>query len=324
MGKHLWEDTTVDTRVHQWRRWLAYCDEEELDPLPGSPADVGRYLGYLWSEEKVRPASWDQYVSAINMIHVLHGLPAPGKHPLVAEIVKAGKKAADRQRGPCLVRGGVPASAVRQVCEWGLRANDVRDVRDAAMLVLCYCCSARERSVRMMRAEDLVVSNALATVTLVHRKGKDVSIPQVLQYRWTPRHGTAGPLALWLKWKKHAADNLTLWQLPDDPDPLPPQILTDILGRLLPVVGHKAPTGYKYSSHSLRIGACTAMQNLLVPEGVIARQMGWKSAGALLQIYFDPTHGSEREHDLWIFGRLVPAESSHGRAAPSTQTPHGC
>ena len=159
-----------------------------------------------------------------------------------------------------------------------------------------------------MQTQDLVVGNALATITLVHRKGKNLSTPQILQYRWTPRHGTQGPLALWAKWKQHATTDGALCRLPADPPVLPPQVLTDILTRLLHVVGHNPPEGYHYSSHSLRIGACTALQNLRVPDGTIARHMGWKDPGALLQIYFDPTHEGGREHNLWAFGRLVPAE----------------
>ena len=286
-------------------------------PLPAAHSDVAKYLGFLWEEGRVAPTSWDQYVSAINMIHAFNGLLPPGKHPLVREIVTAGKKAMDKQAQPGLVRGGVPASAIRDICLWGLAADSLSNLRDAAMLVLTFCCAAREGSVRRMGRKDLVVEHGMATITLVHRKGKPTATPHVLQYQWSARHGATGPLALWQRWLARFSPSgpLTggdgsLWRLPNDSTQralLPPQVLTGMLNRVLPLVQRRPPAGYQYSSHSLRIGASTSMQLLGVPDATIVRRLDWTVGGALLQLYFDDTH-SKGESDLWVFSQLLPVD----------------
>ena len=80
-----------------------------------------------------------------------------------------------------------------------------------------------------------------------------------------------------------------------------------MLDRVLPLVHHRPPAVYQYSSHSLRIGASTSMQLLGVPDATIVRRLDWTVGGALLQLYFDDTH-SKGESDLWVFPQLLPVD----------------
>ena len=97
-----------------------------------------------------------------------------------------------------------------------------------------------------------------------------------------------------------------LWALPGDSGRYDASLQTRWLQISLAAVGHAAPTGYVYLSHSLRIGAASAAAAICVPDHKIRFVGGWAPGSTTLVVYVDPTVQPTVAGRLFFGYLLVP------------------
>lgn len=206
-------------RVADTRRWVAWCAERELCPLPATPGDVATYL----REHAVtcRPATIARWASTIAFRHRQTGLPDPTKTEpvrLALRAIRRGAVAAVRLdapdagepeeagagRGPGGQRQAlaIREATVRRVEEvLDRRAAGgplpLADLRDLAMLRVARDLLARRSELVALTVADLQASDADdgSGTALIRRSKTDQEGEGAVGYL-SPR--TMGALRAWL------------------------------------------------------------------------------------------------------------------------------
>lgn len=134
-----WAESTWTSRTSQLPRWLRFCDEDIMNPLPATEGDVMAYIGYLSIDGSVSPESLPQYLSAVSRYQELHFLPSPIKSPMVKALVRAYKLQYDlNNTTPRSMRIGLPARVFRSVVDHGLQTENFFDRTCCAMVVMNF------------------------------------------------------------------------------------------------------------------------------------------------------------------------------------------
>ena len=85
-----WAASTLRTRNSQWKRYITFCDDNDLVPLPAEPRTVARFL--VFQARTTRYVTVNNYLSAINRLHAFYGHQINFREYFIIKLVMAGIK----------------------------------------------------------------------------------------------------------------------------------------------------------------------------------------------------------------------------------------
>ena len=85
-----WAPNTKATRNSQWKKYITFCVDNNLVPLPAQPQTVARFLVYL--ARSVKYSTVNNYLSAINKLHEYYGHEGNFRDIFMVQLVLSGLK----------------------------------------------------------------------------------------------------------------------------------------------------------------------------------------------------------------------------------------
>lgn len=252
------------------------------------------YIGFLSLEAKISAESLPQYISAVSRYHVLHSLRSPTQSPLVTALVRAYARRFNDSTPQTPLRIGCPATVVRSIVEYGIRASSTCDLACCSAVVIAFIFQVRAVSMAHLTADHMTINDQGLTVSFLRRKGKSLRRPLILRYARSPSWGPDNPISLITKWLATVSGS----------EPAFSVSLTDALQRALILTSTQPPEGCIYSAHSLRIGGYNELSVLQFSKEFMMRRLDWESE-AMLRVYHD-SRIIATDHSRWFFAHLRP------------------
>lgn len=251
--------STQRVYASDWRIFLAWCDARSIEPLPADPRAVATFLA-AEADGGAKPATIGRRLAAIGYYHKQAGMQPPQAREGAAVIsqVLAGIR---RTKGVRPTRKrAADGDALRDMLR-AIEGDDLRSVRDRAVLALGMAAALRRSEIVSLTLEDIeLVPQGLKILirgskTDQERAGATIAIPEGRRIR---------PKALLLAWMEAAAHQEgSLFRKLTPADRLTAQPMSDrSVARI--VKKHAAAAGYdprEFAGHSLRAGFLTEAES---------------------------------------------------------------
>ena len=305
--------STADVYGGHFARFWRWC-EAQPDHPSALPASTGTVLRWLEADVvaggKVRAASLQPYLSAINAVHadLEYERPALG-HAVAA--YKAGLAHTQADGGREAERVYLPAEAVERALLWALTldteratASELQVFRAAVASVFTFVFFARGATGSALLAKHVTRSVAGTTVQLEHEKGRgrDARARAVT----LPVGAVPGLDALLRKWERLRGEvdaDASYYLLPGERSrALPATAIDSWLRIVLEHFDLRPPAQQTWSGHSLRKGAASAAAAVGVNLDRICFVGGWKIKAATVHDPTCPATAAGRR----FFGWLLP------------------
>ena len=268
------------------QEFIAYCEKQSTCPLPACPKEVASFL-LSTTSQGIKASTIHRKAASISAIHRLSGLADPTKHPEVKLCIRK----INRQLGN---RFDQAYPVTRDVLQKMLSAcgNDLRGLRDQALLHLAYDSMRRRAELVSFRIEDLVIETDGAGSLLLRRSKTD----QFGSGRWIHlSQDTVQAITTWLQ----AADIREGFLLRGiiARQTILPDLGTGQVSRIYKLLAKKAHLDQdvvsSVSGHSMRVGAA---QDLL-REGASLPQImvkgGWTKTDTVMR-YVERIHSPQQ------------------------------
>jgi len=148
-------DRAQSTLRHYARDWAQFAGwvaehHAQYPALPAPAPLVGLYIGHLRVRRLAKSTILGR-LAAIQYAHELAGLASPLKDAMLRREIRGLRRQHDaaRQKREALMR----EDASRALANFPL--NDLRDLRDRAIVALAWCSALRRSNIAAMRAEDV-------------------------------------------------------------------------------------------------------------------------------------------------------------------------
>lgn len=147
------------------QEFIQFCARHSLNPLPADPQAVARFLSDA-ATTGVKASTIRRKESSISAIHRLSYLRDPTKHPEVKLAVRKIERQLGTQFGQAYPIDQKLLQKLLAVC-----SDDLRGLRDRALLLLAYDSLRRRSELVTLRLEDLE-SNSDGSAVILLRRGK--------------------------------------------------------------------------------------------------------------------------------------------------------
>ncbi|KAK3252221.1 hypothetical protein CYMTET_38464 [Cymbomonas tetramitiformis] len=212
-------DKTVGNYRRKARAFMAFCEAEGRQWLPGTGATVRLYIAHMLDKGTVQASNMQPYLSAINnSYHEDMGFPGPAKGEGMSRLqVQAAEAAREEQT----VRTWLPARHVSAVHEHGLGREPVGRaatelLKACTYVVFAFVTFGRPETGVSMRREHINITGDDISVVLHKEKGRG----HVRLRRWLtiPATGVAGLVRLLQHWQQRPVTGSEVqgsyWRLP--------------------------------------------------------------------------------------------------------------
>lgn len=245
---------TVKAYQSDWRDFERFCAVREVPPLPATPETLAAYAAE--GARRLKANTVERRLTAVSQAHQIAGLPNPVEAKLVRTVmagirrVKGTAQAGKEPLSPELLRkmlAGAP--------------EDLRSVRDRALLLVGFAGAFRRSEVVALRWEDLRFTDGGLAVTVPHSKtdpegeGQTVGIP----YGSHPESCPVRALEAWLARSGitggYLFTRIGRWGGEATGKPICDHQLAKLIKRLVLRAGLDPGT---FSGHSLRSGLATS------------------------------------------------------------------
>jgi integrase len=267
---------TRRTYLSAWRSFESWCSERKLQPLPAAPLTCAAYLADRAA--MLRAASLSVHAAAIAQVHQSSGLESPTTTVEVTRVLKGirrelGTKAMKK-------RALEPKQLKALILGFG---DDLRDLRDKALLLLGFCTGCRRAELVGLDVEDVVFRREGALVTIRRSKTDQEGVGRLVAVEYGVRSATCPVSALedWLSIS--AITSGPLFRAVDrhgriSRARLNGRAVARVLQRRAEAAGLEAEG---LAGHSLRSGLATAAAAAAVGEREIAERTGHRNLGVL-------------------------------------------
>jgi site-specific recombinase XerD len=284
-----------------WNEWCAWCDREDVSPLPAPPEGISRYLTFL-AGHGARVGTMSRRLSAIRFAHHIRNLPDPTEHARVFAVwegIRRTHGAPPEQASPLMPPELFDVlDACPTVRNWKRAGHasepDLRGYRDRALLLVGFVAALR-------RSELAAITTAQVNE---HPNGLVLTIPRSktnqagdhTELVVLPRAGNPQrcPVQALNTWRTLASIDdgrvfrrVTKSNLPG-PGGLNPESINQLIQQAVARAGIN-PAGY--SAHSLRAGFVTYAHLRGASDRAIAHQTRHRSLATLGQYV--------RVHEAW-------------------------
>jgi site-specific recombinase XerD len=178
-----------------FRIFEAWCRHRGVSALPAIPASVAAFLAHD-VEKGTRPSTLGRRVAAIRYAHKLANHPVPTDD----ERVKATMRGIRRSLGTA-PRKKAPATAERIISMALAAGNDMKGLRDRALLLIGFAGAFRRSELVALNIEDLEESELGFKVTIRHSKTDQEGAGQTIAI---VRGSVACPVAALKAWLEAA------------------------------------------------------------------------------------------------------------------------
>ena len=113
-----WAPNTWATRNSQWRKYLTFCGDNDLIPVPADAQTVSRFLVFL--ARSVKYSTVNSYMSAIIKLHEYYGHPVNFREIFMVKLVLSGLK---RRLGDSVIQK-MPLTISQLLAMYGLVDSD--------------------------------------------------------------------------------------------------------------------------------------------------------------------------------------------------------
>jgi site-specific recombinase XerD len=184
--------STIRAYKTSFERFIQFCDEVDINPLPADPQNVARYISTL-AGSGLKSSSIRIIVAAISSIHKLNLLNDPTQHPAV----KIEMRRMHRTLGRCSQQAfGITTPILEKMLS--ATASNLRGIRDRALLLLAYDSMCRRSELVSLRVSDihLIEEDNSSGMKIRLRKSKT---DQELLGRWIhPSERSADAITEWI------------------------------------------------------------------------------------------------------------------------------
>ena len=188
--------STIRSYKSNFEQFIQFCEGIKASPLPAEPQDVARYISKL-TASGLKSSSIRINVAAISSIHKLNLLNDPTQHPMVKIEVRRMHRTLGRFSQQAF---GITTPILEKMLS--ATANNLRGVRDRALLLLAYDSMCRRSELVSLKITDIQLEefDHQAQMKIRLRKSKT---DQELQGRWIhPSERSADAITTWINQAK--------------------------------------------------------------------------------------------------------------------------
>jgi len=279
----------------QWRAFLAWCADVDVQAFPASRETMANYVAHL-VERGLAPATIGQAIATVRTIHRLRGMAGRPGTDLALQVLRAYR----RQRAAAGIgkRQAPPITIDRlRAMVDATDAESTAGRRDRALLVLGFALMARRSELAGLRIDDIEVCDDGLRVRIRESKtdrdseGVVVRVPHGV-------HSLTDPVRVVRAWIGHLAEH----GVTEGPllravsrggrvgDGMSPRAVNERVRVLARRAG--LPDAERVTSHGLRAGGPTEAARAGVPVAQIARHGRWGERSMQVHTYI-------RDVDAW-------------------------
>ena len=167
--------STIRAYKANFERFIEFCEKRNIDALPANPSDVALYIAQL-TKSGLKSSSIRIAVASISSIHKLNQLGDPTQHPDVKIELRRMHRTLGRSSKQAF---GITATILEKMLS--ATSNNLRGVRDQALLLLAYDSMCRRSELVSLKVADINLIENINEMKIRLRKSKT---DQELQGRW--------------------------------------------------------------------------------------------------------------------------------------------
>jgi len=141
--------STIRAYKTSFEQFILFCEDHDVDALPANPQNVARYISKL-TTSGLKSSSIRIIVAAISSIHKLNLLNDPTQHPMVKIELRRMHRTLGRFSQQAF---GITTPILEKMLS--ATANNLRGVRDRALLLLAYDSMCRRSELVSLRIADI-------------------------------------------------------------------------------------------------------------------------------------------------------------------------
>lgn len=184
--------STIRAYKSNFEKFINFCEHSDATPLPAEPGNVARFISHL-AKSGLKSSSIRITVASIASIHKLNLLSDPTQHPIVKIELRRMHRALGRHSQQAY---GITAPILEKML--GATTENLRGIRDRALLLLAYDSMCRRSELVSLRISDICISEFDDKNQLKIRLRKSKT-DQEQQGRWIfPSQRSADALKLWI------------------------------------------------------------------------------------------------------------------------------
>lgn len=282
--------STIRAYKTSFERFIQFCEGHKVDALPADPTIVAQYISKL-TASGLKSSTIRIMVAAIASIHKLNLLNDPTQHPLV--------KIELRRMHRTLGRYSQQAFAITSpILEkmLGATANNLRGIRDRALLLLAYDSMCRRSELVSLRISDFH-SNDLCDQNQIKIRLRKSKTDQEQIGRWIyPSQRAADAIQIWID-KAKLIDGFLFRGINNAID-ITPELKCNQINRIYKRLAKDANFPKEIidhiSGHSTRVGAAQDLMKSGASMPIIMNRGRWSKTDTVMR-YLE---GFNISHDI--------------------------
>ena len=188
--------STIRSYRANFKRFIQFCENHDANALPADPQNVAQFISNL-TASGLKSSSIRIIVAAISSIHKLNLLNDPTQHPTVKIELRRMHRTLGRFSQQAF---GITIPILEKMLD--ATTNNLRGVRDRALLLLAYDSMCRRSELVCLKISDIHINSEgdIAQMKIRLRKSKT---DQELQGRWIfPTKRSTEAIILWINQAK--------------------------------------------------------------------------------------------------------------------------
>lgn len=282
--------STVAPYSSKLRKFLAFCEREDVQSVPASAHTVYEYLAFLSLEGAVQPKYWMQYVAVISSMHKDLGLPTPWMESgLCATFAKSASKLVAEVAVEHPSRKPLLAEHVMQFLRAAMFTYDIKLLRAVVAVALAFLTFCRGASIMQLALSDVQVSGSDIEVRVWDEKptkGSGVARSLSIDFSFCPL--VKQVVVIFAEMQAalfQPAQPRGFLQLPGEVFPLKEGILNACMQQCVAAVRLDGVYGSALKGHSCRSGGVSALHAIGGSLPLAAARGGWKSLATIFEHY---------------------------------------
>jgi site-specific recombinase XerD len=271
--------STIRAYKANFERFIQFCEKQSTSSLPANPVDVANYVAQL-TKSGLKSSSIRIAVASISSIHKLNLLNDPTQHP----DVKIEMRRMHRMLGRSSKQAyGITAPLLERMLK--TIRNDLRGVRDRALLLLAYDSMCRRSELVSLKVEDIELSetNDYTEMKIRLRKSKT---DQELQGRWIqPSERSTDAIYAWITQAK--LDSGYLFRGINNAIDITSELQSSQINRIYKRLARAANLPKelidRISGHSIRVGAAQDLLKSGASMPVIMNKGRWSKTDTVMR-----------------------------------------
>jgi len=271
--------STIRAYKSNFERFIHFCEDHDANALPADPKNVAQFISKL-TASGLKSSSIRIIVAAISGIHKLNLQNDPTQHPAVKIEMRRMHRTLGRHSQQAF---GITAPILEKML--GATANNLRGIRDRALLLLAYDSMCRRSELVSLRISDihLIDEGNFSGRKIRLRKSKT---DQELQGRWIfPSQRSADAISLWVE-KAKLIDGYLFRGINNAID-ITDELKSSQINRIYKRLGKDAKLPKEIidhiSGHSMRVGAAQDLMKSGASMPIIMNRGRWSKTDTVMR-----------------------------------------